>query len=209
VIAMSLLSADDEQRIEAKIAEIERRTAGEIVVAVVARSGEYALGRAAVAFAAALCAALALFEFRPDLPPEWGLLLELVVALAAYWLLGIGGLERLLVPPRVADARVSSRAFSLFAERGIHRTVHHTGILVFLSELEHRVVILGDVTIHERLGQQGWQAHVDHIVQAIRRGDASRGILEVLERLGDVLAELVPAGAMNADELPNRVVRDA
>jgi putative membrane protein len=206
---MSLLSPDDQQRIEAKIAEIEQRTAGEIVVAVVARSGEYALGRAAVAFAAALCGALALFEFRPDLPPEWGLLLELAVALAVYGLLGISGLERLLIPPSVAEARVASRAFSLFAERGIHRTAHHTGILVFLSELEHRVVILGDKTIHERLGQHGWQAHVDHIVKAIRQGDASRGILEVLEQLGAVLAELVPASAVNADELSNRVVRES
>jgi uncharacterized membrane protein len=70
---MSLLSNEDERRIEAKITEIERRTAGEIVVAVVERSGEYALGRAAVAFACALSAALVLIELRPDLPPEWAL----------------------------------------------------------------------------------------------------------------------------------------
>ena len=70
------------------------------------------------------------------------------------------------------------------------------------------MVILGDKTIHERLGPEGWQAHVDHIVEAIRRGETRRGILEVLERLGEVLAELVPAGAVNADELSNRVVRE-
>jgi putative membrane protein len=205
---MSLLSDADERRIEAKIAEIERRSAGEIVVAVVARSGEYALGRAALAFACALSAALALFEYRPDLPATYGLLLELGTAFAVYLLLGATGLERLLIPRGVAAARVTARAFSLFAERGIHRTEHRTGILIFLSELEHRVVILGDRTIHERLGESGWQAHVDHIVAAVRRNQAAQGILDVLDRLAASLAELVPATEGDRNELSNRVVRE-
>jgi uncharacterized membrane protein len=131
-----------------------------------------------------------------------------VTAFAVYPLLGVTRLERFLIPARVAGERVAARAFSLFAERGIHRTEHHTGILVLLSELERRVVILGDRTIHERLGESGWQEHVDHIVAAVRRGEAGRGILEVLDRLAVSLSELVPVRKDDRDELSNRVVRD-
>jgi putative membrane protein len=205
---MSLLSQEDERRIEEKIAEIERRTAGEVVVAVVKRSGEYVLGRGLAAFACALAAGFVFLEWRPDLPPVYALFVELAAALLGYALIGLLGLERFLIPNHVAEPSVRARALALFAERGIYRTRQHTGVLVFLSELEHRVVILGDKTIHERLGESGWQAHVDHIVSAVRRGEAARGILEVLDRLGASLAEFVPSEPADVDELSNRVMRE-
>ena len=77
-----------------------------------------------------------------------------------------------------------------------------------MSELERHAVILGDTAIHARLGQAGWQAHIDHVIAAIRKGEAARGILETLERLGTVLAEIAPAGERNDNELSNAVIEE-
>ncbi len=57
-------------------------------------------------------------------------------------------------------------------------------MLILISELEHRVMILGDLAIHEHVGDEGWEAHVAHIVQAIKRGELATGVVEVVEQLG-------------------------
>ncbi|HEV8551037.1 MAG TPA: TPM domain-containing protein, partial [Polyangiaceae bacterium] len=107
-----------------------------------------------------------------------------------------------------AKRAVMDHAFELFARHGLYRTRDHTGVLLLISELERQVVILGDQAIHGRLGAEGWQAHVDHVILAIQRGRAAEGVLEVLERLGTLLAELAPPGEQNDDELPNAVIEE-
>jgi putative membrane protein len=116
-------------------------------------------------------------------------------------------LERLLISKRAAEQAVEVRAFAVFAGRGLHRTRERTGLLILLSELERRVVILGDSGIHAVVGEGGWRVHVDRIVQAIHDGRAGQGVLETLEVLEPVLAERAPRSADDTNELENRVVR--
>jgi putative membrane protein len=208
VIAMALLNASECQRIESAIAELEKRTEAEVVVAVVGRSTPTTLERALVAFTFALVAGLAWLEALPRLDARYALCVELASGLLAFALFGLRPLERWLVSRRAARGRVQEHAHALFARHGLYRTRSQTGVLLLVSELERQVVILGDKAIDGRLGQAGWQAHIDHLVAAIRRGQALTGILEVLERLGAVLAELSPAGEQNADELPNTVIQE-
>jgi putative membrane protein len=205
---MVLFDARQKQRIEAAIAELETRTAAEVVVAVVPASGRPWLTRSFVAFACGLVGALFWLDFAPAFDPRSALLVELVVTGAAFALFGLRPLERLLVAPALARREVEEHAFALFARRGLHRTRGHTGVLVLLSELERRAVILGDEGIHARLGDQGWQVHVDRIVRAIRGGRAADGLVEVLAELASVLAELAPPDAKNDNELPNTVLEE-
>jgi len=205
---MALLKASECQRIESAIAELEKRTEAEVVVAVVGRSTGTTVQRALVAFALALVAGLAWLEALPRLDARYALFVELAAGFAAFALFGLRPLERLLVARVAARRQVEEHAFSLFARHGLYRTRSRTGVLLLISELERQVVILGDKGIDARLGPAGWQAHIDHLVAAIRRGQAANGILEVLERLGVVLAEVAPAGEQNDDELPNTVIQE-
>lgn len=205
---MSLFSPADSERIEAAIRRAEAKTASELVVAVAARSGDYQLGRGSLALAVALSAALALHEFWPELGVAWLLLGELVVLLALHALLGLGPFQRVLLSKAVTDRVVSERAFATFARRGIHQTAGGTGVLIFVSELEHRVVILGDRGIHAHLGDAGWQKHVDHIVAAIRRGQAATGVIEVVDELGALLAQVAPVQPGDHNELADAVIRE-
>lgn len=206
---MSLFSDADSQQIEAAIRRVEEQSASEIVVAIAERSGEYRLGRGAIAIAAALCAALALHQLWPELGATWLLVAQLPVLFAVHALFGIGALQRALISQSVIDRHVADRAFANFARQGIHQTTGSTGVLIFISELEHRVVILGDRGIHQLLGEAGWREHVDHITAAIRRGEAVKGVIEVLERLGAVLAQGAPLQPNDRNELPDRVIRGA
>ena len=203
---MRLLDASYKQRIEAAIAALETRTAAEVVVAVVPHSGRPWVTRAFVAFAFGLLSAALTLDVRPWADPRLALVAEVAVTFAVFALFGVRALERLLIAPRLAAREVEEHAFAIFARRGLYRTSGHTGVLILLSELERRAVILGDEAIHAQLGDGGWRSHIDRIVSGIRSGRAAEGVVDVLVRLTDVLAEIAPPVGANENELPNAVL---
>ena len=202
----SLLSEADAREVEAAVARVEGQTAAELVVAVVPRSADYWQGRVLLASAWALGAGFAFLHFAPWHEPALALALELLVGLLAFWFSGATHLRRALVPGATAAQAVQARAFQLFSERGLHATRARTALLIFVSELEHRVVLLGDHTIHERLGQSGWDEYVAVLVSHIRDGRTKQGILEVLARLEPQLAAVAPREHDDTNELPNTVL---
>jgi putative membrane protein len=207
VVIMALFSDDDLKRIEAAIAEVEAQSATELVVAVLPRSGDYRLGRLFVAVCWALAASLVVATLWPGQGALVALLLQIPVSLAVYLLFGVPALWRLVIAPAEAEAAVERRAFALFAERGLHETEGRTGMLILVSELEHRVVILGDRAIHEKVGNAGWQAQVDRVVAGIRRRKGAESVLEVIAELGKAHAEHLPVAPDDRNELENRVIR--
>jgi putative membrane protein len=205
---MSLVSEEGCARIEAAIKRAETQSSTEFVVAVLPRSSDYVLGPVLVAAAWALGSAFVLGWFVPELPTFDVVALQVPIALATFFLFRIPALRRLLVPKSRAEEQVQRRAFALFSERGLHRTRDASGMLILVSELEHKVVLLGDRGIHANVGDAGWKAHVDHIVTAIRRGDTAQGIVDVIERLSAVHAEHLTTRPDDENELSNAVLRD-
>lgn len=203
----SLLSEADAREVEAAVARVEGQTAAELVVAVVPCSADYWQGRVLLAAAWALAAGFAFLHFAPWHEPALALALEVAVGLFSFWLFGATNLRRSLIPAKAAAEAVQARAFQLFSERGLHGTRSRTALLIFVSELEHRVVLLGDHTIHERLGQHGWDEYVALLISHIRGGRTKAGILEVLARLEPLLAAIAPREHDDANELPDAVLR--
>ncbi|MFZ5891579.1 MAG: TPM domain-containing protein [Myxococcota bacterium] len=200
-----LLSDADRQRIESAIHSIEQKSSLELVVAVVGRSADYWQWRVLLAVCTGLSAGFAALEWAP-IPPLWALVLQLPIGALAYLALGVSGLHRSLIPERASLAAVQAYAFRLFAERGLHHTHEHTGLLILVSALERRVVILGDSGLHARIGESGWSEYVAHLVQRLREGRAAEGILEVIARVEAKLAAEFPRRTDDADELPNAVI---
>lgn len=203
----SLLSEADAREVEAAVADVERRTAAEVVVAVLPQSQSYWQGRVLAAVAWALAAGFGFLHFEPWRDPVLSLLVEIVVGGGVYWLAGHPALLRRMVPRQMADQAVRARAFQLFAERGLHGTSGRTALLIFVSELEHRVVLLGDQTIHAELGQTGWDEQVQLLLKHIRAGQARAGLLAVLEQLAPHLEAVAPRRENDVNELPDAVLR--
>jgi putative membrane protein len=117
-------------------------------------------------------------------------------------------LLRWITPRAVQRRAVSDRVKQLFLELGVIETRDRSGVLVFLSELERRVEILGDRGIHEHVGNEAWQAMVDELVGAIRGGRAADGLATIIGRIGRELAAKFPPRADDTNELPDQVVTD-
>jgi putative membrane protein len=202
-----LLSTADEAAIKQRIAEVEQKTAGELLVIAAARSSGYERPRA---LASALCTfalAVAAHELAVRIPGLWVLCAQAPLFVGLYWLSGHSVFTRWLVPDELCRQKVSARAQQLFVAHGITETRDRSGVLVYLSEAEHRIEILGDRGVHERVGGEGWQRMVDSVVVAIQSGQAGKGVLAAIDAIGVVLAEHFPPRADDVNELADDVVR--
>lgn len=205
---MALVSDADCRRIEQAIAQVERRSATEFVVAIVPKSAKYSRYRAIAAAAWSVATAMAYFPLVPWGAEVWALALQLPVGMLAWFVLGVPALHRRLIPRHEAEHAARAVAFRIFAERQVYDTRDRTGMLLFISELERQVVLLGDRGIHERVGTGGWQEQVDYLVKRLREGKAADGVVDVIEQLESVLAAKVPVNDDDVNELPNQVVRE-
>lgn len=203
----SLLSEADASKVEAAVTRVERSTAAELVVAVLPRSADHLRGRLLVSVAWAFASAFAVLEFAPQRASVWALLAELAVGVVSFFGLGWAPLHRFLISPAAGERAVHARAFQLFAERGLYGTQGRTALLIFVSELERRVVLLGDAAIHAQLGQSGWDVEVQRLIARIRERRLCEGLLEVIAELEPRLAAAAPPVPNDVNELPDAVLR--
>ncbi len=202
---MNVLTAEETKRVEETIAEIERRTAAEIVVSTIARSDAYTDVRLWAVLALAASGAALVHVVFPHWTAGYVLIAQFALALVGWFVSGAPGVLRSLIPRHRSQAAAERAAELSFLEHGVFHTRGRTGVLILLSELEHKVVILGDEGIHARVHSKGWSEHVAHLAARIREGRSGDGLCEVIRRLGESLADAVPAQDENPNELDNRV----
>jgi putative membrane protein len=199
-----VFSRQEKELIESAVKAAESGTSGEIVPVVVGASGDYSrvanrLGFGGFLAASALAAWVHLkFPFL-DLPYLFGLQL---VGASVGW--GIGRLPvvvRLLMGEKKLAAEVHEAVFAAFTRNGLHHTEEETGILVFVSLLEHRVEILADRGINAKIGEDFWKIEVQKIVLGIREGRAAETLAAVIREMGERLREHFPRSAEDRNEL--------
>lgn len=209
------LSDDDLERVRRAVEAAEERSAGEIVPYVVEASDDYEAaawkGAALGALAGVLAAVLVhrLGGYWGGGPLVWGLLPAAAGAaagfLAAAWALPV---RRWLVPAEERELRVERRAAEAFVEREVFATRDRTGILIFLSLFERRVVVMADSGIHARVERPVWEGLADDLAAGIKAGRAAEALVEAVGRCGEILERHgVERRPDDRDELPNRPVR--
>lgn len=106
---------------------------------------------------------------------------------------------------RITEA-VHTLALASFSENGLHYTRDHTGILILVSLLEHRVEVLADRGINAKVETGTWQEVVNVLTEGLKSGQACDAFCKAITRCGEILATHFPRQADDKDELPNRLV---
>jgi putative membrane protein len=201
----------DRREVEAAVGEVEQGTRGEIVPFAVGRSDVYlSADWKGAAVAAILMGVVAAVVYQAG--GFWGALLPLWIALppAAGAVLGFllpavwPGLKRNLVSPELMDLRTRQRAMAAFVEEEVFATRERSGILIFVSLFEHRVVVLGDSGINAQVQPQEWEEIVAGIAAGIRAGRPGAALAEGIRRCGALLKRVERRPA-DVDELANRL----
>jgi putative membrane protein len=207
--AQTFFTSEEQTRIERAVAEAEKKTAGEIVPILVSASGTYAEVELLGMSLGLVLGTLAAFIFHdPWANIHSQLLWPLGGAALGFLLTCIPAIKgRLIARHRIADA-VHSRSLAAFTAHGLHYTKAHTGILIFVSLLEHRAIVLADRGINEKAAPGTWDEVVQMLTVGLKSGNACDAFCRAIERCGAILAQHFPRSADDVNELANKLVTE-
>ena len=203
---MAFLTDADRQRIREAIRAAEHRTCGEFVTVVARASDSYLATPILFAATAALVlpAIAWLIGFRQH--PAELYLAQIAILIVVLLLLLWPPLTRLVVPRRVQRHRAHRLAREMFHIRGLHRTREGTGVMLFVSVLEHHVEIIADHGINAKVGPEDWRQIVDRFTSAVRQGQIGDGFVAAIGSCGELLSRHFPRAADDRNELPDHLI---
>lgn len=205
--AATFFTEQDKATIEAAIAEVETKTAGEVAVMVVDQSDSYPEAQifSGIIFGSALALAITEIFFGESL---WAFL---PLAVLCATLMGVVSrflpfVIRLMGSGQRMETRIQDRALQAFYEKGLYKTRDDTGVLFFISLLEHRVWVLADSGIYSKISPAELQEYAQQVAQGVKQGKAVTLLCQEIRRVGAVLATHFPIKDDDSNELSNKVI---
>ncbi len=210
-----LLSESVRALLEERIAEAEKQTGAQIVLATVRRSDSYAeIPWKAFAIGASLAG---LFIFFLDLFVR-GWLTDILILLAVVAILATGILFVLLTVLSPAFARLflsqsrkemetAQYAESLFLSKELFSTEGRKGILLLVSPFERQVVILPDKGIRDLLSSEKLKEIILKMTGHLRQNELGKAMETGLGSIREALGSPEPGGSFT-NELSDEIIEE-
>ncbi len=214
------LTPEDQEIIKQAVKEAENKTSGEIATAIINASDDYAKYELYFAIMFGFVFFIVLMFFTNSIEAgikkmSWeysshyllmffGFSTFLVMAVV-YLLANIPLIDRWIVPKTVLKRKVNQRAVRHFLESGVFDTKDRTGILIFISRLEHRVELLADKGISEKIPQEKWDTILQHIIIGIKSDHLVKHLSESIRECGNLLAKHFPIQPDDVNELKDDI----
>ncbi len=205
--ATDVLTDGDLARLHEAIRAAEEETVGEVLPVVLERSDRHPGAPWFAATTFVLVGTAMLGAWLPWHEPALVLLAQVALGALGYVVAcALPDFQRLFLSERRATEMAEEQAHIEFFKNGLHETEGRTGVLLFVSLLEHRVVVLADEGIASRVEPAVWQAADEAILKGIVAGSLASGLVAGIEEVGRVLAEHFPCGEGDRNEIPDRLV---
>ncbi len=201
-----LLNPEQIAEVSLAVENAERGTSGEIVPVILERSDVYAGARWRMSVVLALTTGFILAVFFPQLHPIWIVWAQVPALFLGYLLGSIALFQRTVLAADEMDEEVKQRALEIFHLHKLHATRDRTGVLIFVSLLEHRVLVLADSGINSKVPSGTWDALVQKLIAQLKEGRTVDGLVAAIAECGSVLREHFPARDGDSNELPNRPI---
>jgi putative membrane protein len=198
---------EEQERIQRAVFDAEQKTAGEIVPVLVGASDRYAeIEMTGLAFGLVVGTFAGFIIHDPWALVHSQLLWPLAGAVSGFIACRLPSIKRWMISnDRIAEA-VNLRSLAAFTGQGLHHTRAETGVLIFVSLLEHRVVVLADRGINAKVQPGTWDEIVGMVAAGLKSGRACDAFCKAIERCGEILAQHFPRSPDDKDELSNRLV---
>lgn len=187
------------ESITTAIRELERCSCAEVVVEVRARSGSYAHADARFASLVAFVA-LQVLLFSPWPFAAFWVAIDVAIVWIATLFVKSDNARLLMTTRREREAQVRNAAAAAFHDAGVANTSDETGVLVYLSAMEQRLVLLADRGVLESVPSLEWNRIVD---DARARNATPETLADVVRALTPLLEKHLPLREGDVDELCN------
>jgi putative membrane protein len=210
-----ILSDTDRTLLEKHIAEIEKQTGVQIVLATIRRSDSYAeIPWKAFAIGASLAGLVVLFLDLFVL----GWLTETLMLFSVALILATGvifvlmsvllqGFARLFLSEPRKEMETMQYAESLFLSHELFSTEGRRGILLLVSQFERQVVILPDKGVRNLLTEDVLKDVISNMTKQLRRNDIGKAMETGLGGIHAALGSLEPGGAIK-NELSDEIIEE-
>jgi putative membrane protein len=203
--AHPFLTAAAKQAVQHAVADIESRTAAEIIVTVRRASDSYREADYLGGFLGGLLVLIGLL-YLPPLFPLWTFVPNVVLgfAIGAFAVSRIPWCRQQLTARRVLLKRAEIAARAGFVERGYSRLPGRNAVLIYVAVLEGHVEVVADAGVGAAASQAGWAAACAGLTAALQRQDVPR-FVAAMRVIGDLLEANCPRLSDDRNELPDEV----
>jgi putative membrane protein len=220
---------EDMESIREAVKTAEQNTSGEIALAIIGESRDYAFYElmVSVIFGALVFLIMVLFH-NPIVSmldtlfwniEDWqvigiyGFVAFMAIAVV-YLLTNIPAIDKIIIPKKVRRIAVYQRALQHFVESGVYATRDHNGILLFISLMEHEVFIIADEGLLKIIAKDKLDVLARELARGIQKKEFTKPLLSCITSCGEILQTHFPikkddvAGspAENPNELPDGLV---
>lgn len=210
-----ILTNKERSLLEKRIAQAEKLTGAQIVLAVIEKCDSYAeipwkafaLGAAVAGFLVFIFDLLYSRWCSPALVLTSVFLILTAGIFTALLSLYIPGFARLFLAAHRAETEVRQYAESLFLSRELYATRRRKGVLLLVSLFEHQIILLPDKGLNRRLRQKITQQIIEQMKPSLSAGQVARALEIGLIKLVEVLA-IKKQGRARRNELANIIIEE-
>ncbi|MFY0653000.1 MAG: TPM domain-containing protein [Cyclobacteriaceae bacterium] len=188
----------DEQKsnVEQAVKDLELESSGEIVVYFARKSDSYYQGTWKLTAILGMLGAVTMLclSYVWMLPPTFSIM-NIAMSIILIMIAGLGisyffpTVRLAFVPLNVMDHRVVTKSRDIFLQEEIFNTIERTGILIYISELEKRVQIIGDKGISSVIVQEDWNKVLGLVTDGIKQGSPSEGLVAAIHECKNLLLD--------------------
>ena len=187
-------SEEQKQGIEKAVKNLEAKTSGEMVPYIVPDSDNYVEGTLYTIISFLIIGVVMIMGASLVwLLPAGITIIEILIFLVVMMFLGFlmsfvfPSIRIQMVSNNTLERRVMQRAETAFLQREIFNTGKRIGVLLFISELERKVIILADSGISKLVPGEDWQKIVDDLIKHIKNKETATGIVNAIDQCTDLL----------------------
>ncbi len=98
------------------------------------------------------------------------------------------------------------RALQVFQELGMHQTVLHNAVLIYVAYKSRHFAIIGDEAIHSVVQQKFWDEMHQIAQKHFTNNDAVEGLSLIISRIGTELKNYFQHRNDDINELPDEII---
>lgn len=190
-----IFTEEEKKNVKLAVESLEKDSCGEIVPFFARKSDHYH----EVSAYLSLILSSSSFVILALLSYSWMLtdisLLEMTLIPLSFAIIGyiipviFPGIRRLLISKDRALEMVSLRAKEAFLNEKVFETEERVGILLFISRLEHLVIVLGDEAINKKLEAKDWEHVVSLITDGLKKDEIGNGLVNAITQCKELLLQ--------------------
>ncbi len=195
-MSKSIFTNNDKEQIQEAIAGLEKESSGELVLYYAKNSDDYINANWKFSGVIALVFSIIIIGLSYVwLLPAYFTPIVMGVTILSSMIFGyliayfFPFLRYSVTSENIVSQRVLTKAKDVFLQEEVFNTMDRTGILIYISALEHQVVVLGDSGINAKIEPTDWEHVVQLVVDGIKSNQMIFGIIEAIDACKKLLLD--------------------